>query len=51
MISCHRTVQAQYRTFMSPEERQASFDSAVALVSRAFPKQSDTTNENQLYQE
>jgi hypothetical protein len=44
-------VQTQFRYFLPLEERQKAFDNAVALVYRAFPKQSDVTNKNQLYQQ
>ncbi|UKZ73821.1 hypothetical protein TrVFT333_001474 [Trichoderma virens FT-333] len=50
ICSCHRMVQTQFRSFLSPEERQQAFDNAVVLVYNAFPKQSDATNKNQLYQ-
>lgn len=46
---CHRMVQMQLRSFLSLEERQQAFDNAVVLVYNAFPKQSDSTNKNQLY--
>ncbi|KAK4059480.1 hypothetical protein Trihar35433_10756 [Trichoderma harzianum] len=46
---CHRMVQMQFRSFLSLEERQQAFDNAVVLVYNAFPKQSDSTNKNQLY--
>ncbi|PNP48425.1 hypothetical protein TGAMA5MH_00463 [Trichoderma gamsii] len=49
IISCHRMVQTQFRSFLSPEERQQAFDNAVVLVYNAFPKQSDATNKNQFY--
>ncbi|KAJ4312434.1 hypothetical protein N0V84_009926 [Fusarium piperis] len=43
-------VQTQFRYFLPLGERQRAFDNAVALVYRAFPKQSDGANKNQLYQ-
>ncbi|KAM0511972.1 hypothetical protein ACHAPE_009328 [Trichoderma viride] len=49
IFSCHRMVQTQFRSFLSPEERQQAFDNAVVLVYNAFPKQSDATNKNQFY--
>ncbi|GFF21642.1 hypothetical protein ATEIFO6365_0015021400 [Aspergillus terreus] len=51
VFSCHRMVQTQFRYFLSLDERQQAFANATALVHRAFPKQSDGTNQNQLYQE
>lgn len=50
VFSCHRMVQTQFRFFLPLEERQKAFDNAVALVYRAFPKQSNNVNSNQLYQ-
>ncbi|EHK22215.1 uncharacterized protein TRIVIDRAFT_191059 [Trichoderma virens Gv29-8] len=50
IFSCHRMVQTHFRSFLSPEERQQAFNNAVVLVYNAFPKQSDATNKNQLYQ-
>lgn len=50
-FSCHRMVQTQFRYFLTPEKRQQAFNNAVALVYQSFPKQSDTTNRNQLYQQ
>ncbi|KAI0412494.1 hypothetical protein F5X98DRAFT_367241 [Xylaria grammica] len=49
-FSCHRMVQTQFRSFLPLEERQRAFDNAVVLISNAFPKQSDVTNKNQMYQ-
>ncbi|GAW14062.1 hypothetical protein ANO14919_034540 [Xylariales sp. No.14919] len=49
-FSCHRMVQTQFRSFLPLEERQRAFDNAVVLISNAFPKQSDATNKNQMYQ-
>ncbi|QYS99428.1 NB-ARC domain-containing protein [Trichoderma simmonsii] len=46
---CHRMVQIQFRSFLSLGERQQAFNNAVVLVYNAFPKQSDSTNKNQLY--
>ncbi|OJJ42592.1 hypothetical protein ASPZODRAFT_125317 [Penicilliopsis zonata CBS 506.65] len=51
LFSCHRMVQTQFRYFLSLDERQKAFANATALVHRAFPKQSDETNQNQLYRE
>ena len=48
-FSCHRMVQSQFRSFLALEESQKAFQDAVALVYRAFPKQSDGANQNQLY--
>lgn len=50
VFSCHRMVQTQFRNYFSLEDRQKAFDHAAALVYHAFPKQSDATNMNQLYQ-
>ena len=44
-------VQTQFRYFLHLDERQKAFDNATALVYHAFPKQSDETNQNQLYQQ
>ncbi|KAL7929497.1 P-loop containing nucleoside triphosphate hydrolase protein [Trichoderma chlorosporum] len=49
IFSCHRMVQTQFRSFLSPEERQQAFNNAVVLIYNAFPKESDATNKNQLY--
>jgi len=51
IFSCHGIVQMQFRYFLPPEERQQAFDYAVELVYHAFPKQSGTTNKNQVYQD
>lgn len=51
VFSCHRMVQIQFRYFLSLDERQEAFENATALLYRTFPKQSDGTNQNQLYQE
>jgi hypothetical protein len=50
-FSCHRMVQTQFRFSLPAKEQQEAFDNAVALVYHTFPKQSDTMNKNQLYQQ
>src|ERR1700710_2568214 len=51
VFCCHRMVQTQFRYFLPLDERQKAFDNAVALMYYAFPKQSDETDKNQLYQQ
>ncbi|KAL3437123.1 hypothetical protein BDV09DRAFT_163834 [Aspergillus tetrazonus] len=51
IFSCHRMVQTQFKYYLSLEDRQKAFNHATALVYHAFPKQSDATNKNQLYQQ
>ena len=38
-FSIHRLVQTSFKQFMSPEDRQKSFNDATLLVSAAFPRQ------------
>ncbi|KAH8807474.1 P-loop containing nucleoside triphosphate hydrolase protein [Xylogone sp. PMI_703] len=40
-FSIHRLVQTSFKYFMSPEDRQKSFDDATILVSAAFPRKDD----------
>ncbi|OAQ95981.1 hypothetical protein LLEC1_02850 [Akanthomyces lecanii] len=47
MVSIHRMVQTQFKHFLSLEERQNSFNDAVALVSKVFPR--EEVAQGQLY--
>ena len=42
VLSVHRMVQTQFRSFMKPTERQAAFGHAATLIWRVFPKESGT---------
>ncbi|KAF1844988.1 Tetratricopeptide-like helical [Cucurbitaria berberidis CBS 394.84] len=37
-LSVHRLVQMSFRYFMTPDQREGSFNNAVSLVSKAFPR-------------
>lgn len=47
-FSLHRLVQTSFKYFMTPEQRQRSFDGAVILISNAFPRRDSEVA--QLYQ-
>lgn len=47
-FSIHRLVQASFKYYMTPEQRQQCFNNATILVASAFPRQD--TKSAQLYQ-
>jgi hypothetical protein len=50
-LSCPSTVSSEFRAFLPLEERKTAFNNTSTLLYYAFPKQSDETNKNQLYQQ